>query len=215
MKIIAHRGALNHYTENTLDAIVEALKLPFDGVEFDVRRSRDGHIFLMHDATVNRTTDGTGRISSLTSNQIGALRTLDNQTVPELKTVMNRISTSNKIINIEIKSHGCAEVVAEYAKQKNVYVSSPIKSELEKVKKLVPSANLGFVTSNPIGLLLASRDPVFSFLTVHKALLNPKIVRYLISRKKQIWVFPVKLSSDISAFRNLAVHAVFSDVEPK
>lgn len=71
--IIAHRGASSLAPENTMAAFQEAYLRGADVVEVDVRRSQDGHLVVMHDATVERTTDGQGRIADLTLAQIRAL----------------------------------------------------------------------------------------------------------------------------------------------
>lgn len=214
MKIIAHRGAIEHHDENTLKSILKSIELPFDGVEFDVRRTADGEIILMHDSTVDRTTNGQGRVSALTLEDIGQLRTHDGQTIPTLSTVMDRLSSTKKIINIEIKSHGCAEAVAGYAARPNVRVSSPISSELKRVGELEPKAILGFVTSNPIRAIISARSKTYQFLTLHRSILNPKVVRLLYKQKKQIWAFPIRSQEGIEKMRRIAVTAVFSDVTP-
>jgi len=67
---IAHRGASLVAPENTLAAIAAAVRRRADGVEFDVRGTRDGHIVLMHDDALDRTTTGSGKIRDLTLRQI-------------------------------------------------------------------------------------------------------------------------------------------------
>ncbi|MEM2482910.1 MAG: glycerophosphodiester phosphodiesterase family protein, partial [Candidatus Nezhaarchaeales archaeon] len=58
--VIAHRGASAYEPENTLRSIKRALNLGADMVEIDVRTTKDGHIVVIHDATVDRTTNGRG-----------------------------------------------------------------------------------------------------------------------------------------------------------
>ena len=70
---VAHRGASGMYPENTLRAFQMALEIGVDEIELDLRSSRDGHLVVMHDATVDRTTDGTGAICALTLAEIRAL----------------------------------------------------------------------------------------------------------------------------------------------
>ena len=65
MLTIAHRGASAIYPENTLRAFIEAAELGADMCEFDVRMTRDGEVVVIHDATVNRTTDGRGRVAAM------------------------------------------------------------------------------------------------------------------------------------------------------
>lgn len=71
--VVCHRGASLQAPENTLASLEKAIELGAGAVELDVRPSRDGVLYVMHDATVNRTTNGTGRISELASDDIDKL----------------------------------------------------------------------------------------------------------------------------------------------
>lgn len=71
--ICAHRGASKSHPENTLTAFREAIRLGANQIEFDVNMTKDGHLVLMHDLTVDRTTDGSGRVADLTLSQIKRL----------------------------------------------------------------------------------------------------------------------------------------------
>ncbi len=68
-----HRGAACYAPENTLPSIDTALKLGVDRVEVDVHQTKDGHVVIIHDATVDRTTNGTGKVKDLTLEQIEKL----------------------------------------------------------------------------------------------------------------------------------------------
>src|SRR2546422_1547564 len=68
--VIAHRGASAAAPENTLAAFHLAADLGADGIELDVRGTADGQLVVLHDASVNRTTDGTGRVAALTLDQL-------------------------------------------------------------------------------------------------------------------------------------------------
>ena len=72
---VAHRGASGSYPENTLIAFQKALEIGVDEIELDLHSTRDGHLVVMHDAAVDRTTDGTGAIAELTLAEIKALDT--------------------------------------------------------------------------------------------------------------------------------------------
>jgi len=71
--VIAHRGASGLAPENTLAALKMAPGLGADGIEIDVQLSSDGKAHVIHDLRVNRTTDGAGRVASLTSQQLAGL----------------------------------------------------------------------------------------------------------------------------------------------
>ena len=71
--VVAHRGAHEEAPENTLAAFRKAIELGCDYVEVDVRRTKDGALVLMHDRSVDRTTNGTGNVADLTLADIRAL----------------------------------------------------------------------------------------------------------------------------------------------
>jgi glycerophosphoryl diester phosphodiesterase len=71
--VIAHRGDSAHRPENTLASFQSALEVGADLVELDVQRTKDGHAVVLHDVTVDRTTDGKGKITDMTLAQARAL----------------------------------------------------------------------------------------------------------------------------------------------
>ncbi len=73
LEIVSHRGCHQQAPENTYAAANRCLELGVDWIEIDVRQSRDGVFYLMHDATVNRTTDGSGRLDWHKAAQIDQL----------------------------------------------------------------------------------------------------------------------------------------------
>ena len=68
--IVAHRGLSSLYPENTLIAFDKAAKLGVDFIELDVQSTSDGEIVVFHDYTLDRTTEGSGKVSQHTLNQI-------------------------------------------------------------------------------------------------------------------------------------------------
>lgn len=71
--LCAHRGAMATHPENTIPAFQEAIRLGAHMIEFDVQLSRDGELVLMHDATVDRTTNGKGKVTELSFKELRAL----------------------------------------------------------------------------------------------------------------------------------------------
>ncbi|MFH1739161.1 MAG: glycerophosphodiester phosphodiesterase family protein [bacterium] len=70
IRVVAHRGAATFGPENTMAAFDKAIALGVDYIEIDIRETRDGHFVIMHDETVDRTTNGTGKVSDLTLEDI-------------------------------------------------------------------------------------------------------------------------------------------------
>lgn len=91
--VVAHRGDWKHSVENSLPAMRHAIEMGVDVVEIDIRRTADGRLVLMHDATIDRTTNGRGEVASLTFDSIRRCRlkapdgTLTDLLVPTLDEV--------------------------------------------------------------------------------------------------------------------------------
>lgn len=81
---IGHRGAAGHAPENTLAAIQKGIELRVDFVEIDLRRTADGMIVVLHDATVNRTTNGRGRIDRLSLSEVRRLDAGNGEGIPKI-----------------------------------------------------------------------------------------------------------------------------------
>ena len=75
--VVSHRGNWRSAPENSLAAIDSAIVMKIDAVEIDVRKTKDGHLVLMHDNTVDRTTNGKGKVGNLTLAEIKKLRLKD------------------------------------------------------------------------------------------------------------------------------------------
>lgn len=73
IRIIGHRGAAGAAPENTLPGLEHAVEVGADAVEFDLQATRDGRLVLLHDATVDRTTDGSGVVEEMTLDQVREL----------------------------------------------------------------------------------------------------------------------------------------------
>lgn len=114
MHIYAHRGVSAHHPENTLAAFAAALELGVEGIELDVHLSGDGVPVVIHDATVDRTTDGTGPLSDFTGKQLGLLDAGAEQHVPTLEQVL-RMAAGRARVNIEIKDPAAVAAVLAVA----------------------------------------------------------------------------------------------------
>jgi glycerophosphoryl diester phosphodiesterase len=77
--VVAHRGDWRHVPENSLLAIENCIKLGVDMVEIDVRKTKDGKFILMHDLTIDRTTNGKGKVSDYTLKELKQFYLKDNQ----------------------------------------------------------------------------------------------------------------------------------------
>ena len=107
--ICAHRGAMDTHPENTLSAFKEAVRLGVQMIELDVRLTKDEQLVILHDKTVNRTTNGQGEISDLTLIQVkeldaGYWKSLDykGEKIPTLEEAL-AVIPANVWINVHLK----------------------------------------------------------------------------------------------------------------
>lgn len=109
--MFAHRGGAKLGPENTLEAFSRGLSAGADGLELDVRLSRDGEVVVMHDPTVNRTTPGRGRVAEFTAGQLASWG------VPRLAEVLDGYPETLFIIELKDTNGGLARKVVELVRE--------------------------------------------------------------------------------------------------
>ena len=158
--IIAHRGASGYAPENTLEAFRLAMDMGADGFELDVHMSRDGQLVVIHDDTVDRTTNGTGLVKELTLAQIQALdagngmEAYRGARIPTLGEVFDLVRDTKHIVNVEVKTddwfypgieEACLALAKEKGMEDRVIYSSINHPTLIKLRELKPDARLGLL----------------------------------------------------------------------
>ncbi|ENK1242898.1 glycerophosphodiester phosphodiesterase [Clostridium sporogenes] len=110
-KILAHRGASAYAPENTMVAFKKAIDMNADGIELDVHLSKDGHIVIIHDEKVDRTTNGKGEVKDFTLDELKKLDAgfwfsdeYEGERIPTLEELLKLINNTNIYLNIEIKA---------------------------------------------------------------------------------------------------------------
>jgi glycerophosphoryl diester phosphodiesterase len=141
---IAHRGASGTFPENTLSAFRAAIDATANMCELDVQLSRDGAVVVIHDETVERTTNGKGEVSELTLDE---LKRLDagarfhggahkGERIPTLDEVF-AVTAGRCGLNIELKAGGLEHQVAQIMTARNAFKGSIVSSfEWEYLKKI-------------------------------------------------------------------------------
>ena len=155
---IAHRGASAYEPENTLRSFERAIELKADMIELDVRYSLDRHLVVVHDAKVDRTTDGTGLVAIKTLSELKELDAGMGEKVPTLEEVIELGIGRIKFV-IEIKENGVEDEVVDLINKNNlledVFIISFKPKRLKMIKELEPKIRTGlilFASLNPIRL---------------------------------------------------------------
>jgi glycerophosphoryl diester phosphodiesterase len=106
VQIVGHRGGRNVWPENSLGGFRNVLRLPVDAVEFDVHRTKAGELLVIHDATLDRTTESAGVVADLApgAHRDVVLSGSDDEAIPTLKEVMDILAPAKVELHIELKS---------------------------------------------------------------------------------------------------------------
>lgn len=209
---IAHRGASGEglAPENTLAAFERAIETGVDAVELDVRATRDGHLVVLHDAELDRTTNASGPVRELTLEQVrqadaGSWRGEEyrGQRVPTLAEVLE-LCRRRVLVLVEIKADGIAErtlqVIDDLGAREQVVVQSFTPEIVRRVKVLqpgIPAALLvGRLPTAP-SRLRARRlvtqvlEVGANALAIWHATLTPALIEEVRKRAVSLWTWTV------------------------
>ncbi|ASS75612.1 hypothetical protein CIG75_11850 [Tumebacillus algifaecis] len=228
---IAHRGAAAHAPENTIAAFDKAVALHADFIELDIQLCKDGELVVLHDDTVNRTTDGQGNVKNFT---LAQLRKLDagskfhpsfkGATIPTLDEVLTRYKGSIGIL-IEMKTPSRypsmeQKVASLLQKHKmdqadsGVIVQSFDSRSLQTFHQLAPLV--------PIGVLIDRADLLnepqliryssfATYINPNKKLINSHLVNRLHEFGLKVATWTVRSAKDIPALIKAGVDGLITD----
>ncbi len=206
-KIIAHRGIYNSkIKENTYLAIFNAFNNKnIYGVEFDIRLTKDNKIVIIHDKTINRTSNGIGIVENMTLKELQKYNFGSKnfyQTIPTLEKILE-INT-NKLFLIEIKvsnnsklfSKILLDILDKYKTQK-IYLMSFNKEILNIIKNNNVNFNIGliYLTNN-------IKSYRYNFYVLYDNLINNTIINSLINRNKEVFVWTINNYKEFNNIKN-------------
>jgi len=232
--IFAHRGASAHAPENTLAAFELALRQGADAVELDAKLTADGQIIVIHDQTVDRTTDGTGRVKELT---LAELRKLDagshfdiafrGEPVPTLEEVLKAIGQLT-FVNIELTNYASpldqlpektTALVKRLKLSRRVMFSSFSPIALRRAHRLLPEVPIGFLaTPGFSGWLVRSWlgrlvMPYQSLNPEHRDV-SPKMIDQFHRLDRDVLTYTVNDHDEIERLFQIGVDGIFTDDPP-
>jgi glycerophosphoryl diester phosphodiesterase len=228
--IFAHRGSKIHAPENTLAAFDLAITQKADAIELDVKLSADGHVVVMHDSTVDRTTDGTGKVSHL---PLSALKELDagsyfdiafrGEAIPTLEEVLDAVGRRVPI-NIELTNYAsptdhlpakAAEQVIRHGLERQVMFSSFNPLALLRVRRYLPKVPIGLLgLAGVAGVWTRTR---VASLVPHEALhpwvgdVNETLIKVTHSRGRRLHVYTVNDPEQMRRLFSWGADGIFTD----
>ncbi|MEW6166193.1 MAG: glycerophosphodiester phosphodiesterase family protein [Pseudomonadota bacterium] len=219
LTVIGHRGAAGHAPENTLLSIDTAIRLGAPWVEVDVQH-HDGELWLLHDLTLDRTTNGKGPLTALTAAQLRRLDAGGGETIPTLREALDLID-QRVGLNIELKSwDGCAAAVSAVLRDglaggwpaERFMVSSFHLPELWEFKQLLPEIPLGVLYCGvPLDWAGIAAEFGAVALNISAEFVDTRLIADAHARGLQLNVYTVNDPVELRLMRELGVDGVFTD----
>jgi glycerophosphoryl diester phosphodiesterase len=228
--IFAHRGASAHAPENTIAAFERAVEEHADAIELDVKLSADGHVVVIHDMTVDRTTGTHGRVRDLSLADVRALgagsffsEKFQNEKIPTLEEVFEVVG-KRTFINVELTNYNSPRdhlvesvctLVKKFGLQERVMFSSFFAWNLSKARSILPEVPRGLLAFNG---LLGAWARSFGFAFGKYQALHPNLkdtTRRQIQRvhrlKRRVHVWTVNEAEDMRRLFHWGVDGIFTD----
>jgi glycerophosphoryl diester phosphodiesterase len=216
MKIMGHRGARHEAPENTLASIQRALDAGVEAVEIDVHLSRDGHLVVIHDETLDRTTDGAGPVGALDLADLQALDAGQGEQIPTLTQALDLVRGRAEIF-VELKAPGCEVALAQTLRAHDqvgeAYVKSFVHPWLLRIKELEPELRTACLIYgrpvDPVGLLRAAKAQV---LSLGIALVDADLVAQCHAAGLEVCVWNCNEPDEVAGYAEIGVDWLGTDV---
>ena len=230
--IIAHRGFKKKYPENTLVAFKAAMDAGVQMIELDVTLSRDRKLVVIHDATLERTTNGQGAVHDYTLEELKQLDAgswfhsdFADQRLAELGEVLELVD-GRVITNIEIKSHAyephhppdaiekqVTELVKKKSQQDSILISSFDSNILEQISLMEAPPQIALISKSPLErntVEICKRLNTFSWHPAQQ-IVTPRQVRKFQAAGIRVFPYKVDTPEDCARMIGLRVDGVITD----
>ena len=225
---IAHRGASGLAPENTIAAIDKALEIGVDLIEIDVHLSADGHPVVIHDRTLERTTNGTGRVDTKPLDRLKKLdagswfgSSFKGERIPTLEEVIDHID-SRAVLLVEAKTEEAAEgsvtVVRSLRAQSKVIMQSflgPAVRSVNRMDRRIPTAFLMTGSEAALrrktGVVKRVLKLGANALSLNYKAIRPDLVAMFVARAMGIWVWTVDDEDEMKEMVELGVGGIITN----
>jgi glycerophosphoryl diester phosphodiesterase len=224
---VAHRGASAYEPENTLRSFRRAIELGADMSELDVHLSKDGQVVVIHNATVDHTTNGHGAVRELTLTELQSLDAGKGEAIPTLQQVIDLVR-SKQGLYIELKGEGTPPAVVDllrknsFTDRRQVIVGSFLAPLVREIKELAPE----IATSLMIGpvypaetLIAMAREARVNYANLcwearhpqPHTLLTPELLNALRAAHLGILLYHEERLTELDVLRTLDVDGICSN----
>lgn len=229
MKRFAHRGVMALQPENTMSAFRLALDAGADGIETDVHLTKDGELVLIHDETLERTTDGNGMVSSYTLDELrrfnAGVRYSQQEVIPTLQELLELVRGESSRLNLEVKTDVLRYVGIESRlldtiessgiDPSRVLFSSFNHETIHRLKKMRPDIEAAILLAQPLYDTVGYLESVGAD-SVHPHIdrITDEEIRWLQQHGVPVRPYTIKTDAQLERCRALQVDAIFvNDIE--
>jgi glycerophosphoryl diester phosphodiesterase len=217
---IGHRGVKGQVAENTLASFQQALEMGVDGIELDVHVAATGELVVIHDFTVDRTTNGSGEVHKMTLAELKKLTVEGQFTIPLLDEVLALVNRKC-LLNIEMKGRHTAKPVSDfidkYVKERgwsydDFIVSSFQREELHIMSEINKNIPLGILTQASVTQAWEWAEE-FSAKAIHPhyTLLTESNVKKAQQAGFKVYTWTINDIEDIERIKGYNVDGIISD----
>ncbi len=221
--IIGHRGAAGYEPENTLLSFKKAIDLKVDMIEMDVFRCKTGELVIIHDNSVNRTTNGKGLIRELTFKELRSLDAGKGEKIPALTEVLDLLNAKIPV-NLELKGENTAgpvsEVLMYYIKEKgwaspDFYISSFNHRLLQEFIALMPEDAKVRICPLIYGIPLDLGQFIKTLraysVNISSDFIDLKIIDEAHAQSMKVFVYSVNKPREALRMKSLGIDGIFTD----
>lgn len=211
---IGHRGARAYEPENTLSSFRRALELGVDAVELDVRKTFDNKLVVIHNANVNKTTNGSGEVNELTLEEIQGFIIEKNEHVPTLEEVLDTVANRVKVL-VELKETGTEEQVVNLIRRKqlaeNVILISFHEDILRKVREVSNELKTGLIYVRHKNPIQAALDLNAKYLLPLYRFTHSANVKKAHEAGLKVIVWTINKKEEVEEYKKKGVDGIASD----
>lgn len=212
--IVGHRGAKGLEPENTIRSIKRAIALGVDAVEVDVRLTKDNIPVIMHDETLDRTTNGKGRVRDYTLKELKKFNAGDNEKIPTLEEVVKEVA-GKVVLFIEIKEDEAVKPVLNLADQENIWPYSIFISfnshHIEEVKLFNPKAYTGLIYIKPFDGIVKAKKMGANMVLPYFRIATAKAIAFAKRLKLKVVVWTINDIETALEYRNRGADGITTD----
>lgn len=212
--VISHRGASEYEPENTITSFRRAVDLGTQMIEFDVRLSLDGELVVIHDKTLNRTTNGKGDVGDKTLGELKELEAGNGEKIPTAEEVISEFAGKTKFV-IELKEYEAEDkilnVIHKYNVMNDVFVVSFHKRILKRIKYIEPEINTGLIKFYPSNIYEDCKFCNVGIVAVFRSFINRSLAQKVQNRKLDLFAWTVNQKRLALKMKNLGVKGIITN----